>query len=115
MAGISLLSLFTLSFLYEGKFVHRIFAAITFQLFATLAEVFTFLFIKLFPVETSENASWKSSCLLNCIEIIFIPFHYDYKYRFFEKEKNFFLSIHIINMHYATCFYHNHDDNTGSI
>ena len=55
MAGISLLSLFTLSFLYEGKFVHRIFAAITFQLFATLAEVFTFLFIKLFPVETSEK------------------------------------------------------------
>ena len=42
-------------FLYEGKFVHRIFAAITFQLFATLAEVFTFLFIKLFPVETSEK------------------------------------------------------------
>ena len=55
IAGISLLSLFALSFLYEGKFVHRIFAAITFQLFATLAEVFTFLFIKLFPVETSEK------------------------------------------------------------
>ena len=53
-------------FLYNGRnqfafsiysifFVHRIFAAITFQLFATLAEVFTFLFIKLFPVETSEK------------------------------------------------------------
>ena len=42
IAGISLLSLFALSFLYEGKFVHRIFAAITFQLFATLAEVFTY-------------------------------------------------------------------------